>query len=110
MLPAECGLVSRRCPLIDTAPNAVGLKYKSSSPSPRGHDARRAPQPISNPSFHAARLPFTPLHLSCLPIAHNLRLRPRRLATLRAISYLPQPASPAPLSQPASNCVFSSPS
>lgn len=41
--------MSRQRPLIDTPPNAVGLKYKSSSPSPRGHGARRAPQPISNP-------------------------------------------------------------
>lgn len=79
MLPAERGLVSRQRPLIDTLPNAVGLKYKSSPPLPRTY-ARRAQRPICTPRFPPlAFLPPFRFHTSPsspASVAHNLWLRP----------------------------------
>lgn len=71
MLPAERVLVSCQRPLIDTLPNAVGLKYKSSSPLP-GTYAHRAPEPISRCSPSRLPFAFTPLCLSYLCRSQSL--------------------------------------
>lgn len=112
--------MSRQRPLIDTLPNAVGLKYKSSSPLP-GTYARRAPQPISTPRlpplassppfcFHTSPslLPLSLTIFGDVPLAFN-SLSPSCDA-LHAISYLFTSPSPAPRHQPVSNCVFPLPS
>lgn len=111
MLPAECGLLSCQCPLIDMPPNAVGrIKARLYS---RGH-MHAAPRSQFPPlvSHHSpSRFPFafTPLHRSYL--CHSQYLATSRSLSwicdvLHAISYLftsPSPASPC---QPVSNCVF----
>lgn len=63
--------MSRQRPLIDTLPNAVGLKYKSSSPLP-GTYAHRAPEPISRRSPSRLPFAFTPLCLSYLCRSQSL--------------------------------------
>lgn len=109
MLPAECGLVSRQHPLIDTLPNAVELKYKSSSPLP-GTYARFSPHPISTPCLPFA---FTPICLFYLCRSQSLATSPLSFNSLspsydalHAISYLFTSPSSAPLCQPVSNCIF----
>lgn len=107
MLPVECGLVSRQRPLIDTLPNVVGLKYKSSSPLP---GTKYTPCPAANfhSSFPAARLCASLSHLSILPasVAHNHWLRPA-VCQLFAPFHIYLGLCLLLFWQPVSNCVFS---
>lgn len=108
--------MSRQRPLMDTLPNAVGLKYKSLFLLP-GTYACCTPQPISTPrlSLFAFSLPFRfhtspsfpPLSLTifgCIPLSFNSLSK--SCDALHAISYLFTSLSPASVCQPVSNCVF----